>query len=124
MTHYVLTAGRYSDYHIVAVCSDRAKAEQIMERVNKNAGRYDQCDIEEYEDAEPVADNLNCYCMNFETNTTREDVDIEYGMKGTYWENNRGIIWAMYVLAENEETARKIAYDRRAMLMAQKEGVV
>lgn len=122
MTHYVLTSGCYSDYHIVAVCSNRAKAEQIMERVNRTA--YDQCDIEEYEDAEPVAENLNCYCMNFETNTIRGDADIEYGIKGTYWEDKRGIIYALYVLAENEEVARKIAYDRRAMLMAQKEGVV
>ena len=124
MTHYVLTAGCYSDYHIVAVCSDRAKAEQIMERVNRTADSFGQCDIEEYEDAEPVAENLNCYCMNFEKNTIREVPDIEYGMKGTYWKNNRGIICDLYVLAENEEVARKIAYDRRAMLMAQKEGVV
>ena len=124
MTHYVLTAGCYSDYHIVAVCSNRAKAEQIMERVNRNAGSYDQCDIEEYEDAEPVADNLNCYCMNFETNTIREeDSDIEYGIKGTYFKDRKGIIWVLYVLAENEEMARKIAFDRRAMLMAQKEGI-
>ncbi len=124
MTHYVLTAGCYSDYHIVAVCSDRAKAEQIMERVNRNADSYDRCDIEEYEDYEPVAENLNCYCMDFEKNIIREVADIEYGMKGTYWKNNRGIICDLYVLAENEEAARKIAYDRRAMLMAQKEGVV
>lgn len=123
MKHYVLTAGCYSDYHIVAVCSDRAKAEQIMERVNRNAGSYDQCDIEEYEDAEPVADNLNCYCMNFEKNTIREDKDIEYGIKGSYFEDRNGTIWALYVLAENEEAARKIAFDRRAMLMAQKEGI-
>ena len=123
MTHYVLTAGCYSDYHIVAVCSDRAKAEQIMERVNRNAGHYDQCDIEEYEDAEPVAENLNCYCMNFEKNTIREDSDIEYGIKGSYFEDRYGTIWALYVLAENEEAARKIAFDRRAMLMAQKKGI-
>ena len=46
--HYVVTQGCYSDYHIVAVTTDREIAEKIAAKFTT---KYDECCIEEYHDA-------------------------------------------------------------------------
>ena len=119
--HYVVTRGEYSDYRIVAVCSDRSVAEKIAERINREV-TYEMCNIEEYEDGKPIDETLTAYFVNFEKGTVRED-GIEYAVKGTHWDKKDGTIWGMYVFAKDEEHAMKIASDKRAMLMAQREGI-
>lgn len=127
MKHYVVTRGEYSDYHIIAVCADKANAEKIAERIDREScNEYDKCDIEEYEDGKALfKETLSAYFVNFERGTVRKGKDdTEYAVTGTYWESKDGTIWGMYVFAKDEEHAMKIASDKRAMLMAQKIGTL
>lgn len=124
MKHYVVTRGEYSDYHIVAVCADKADAEKIAERINRESyNEYDKCDIEEYEDGKVLFnESLSAYFVNFEKGTVKKD-DTEYAVRWPICEKKDGTIYGMYVFAKDEDHAMKIASDKRAMLMAQKEGI-
>jgi hypothetical protein len=46
---YIVTAGEYSDYHIVRVFEDKDLAVKYVDAVNLSSEEYDECDIEEYE---------------------------------------------------------------------------
>lgn len=47
-TIYLVTAGDYSDYYVVAVCSTRASAEAVIQRYNGPEARWPEATIEEY----------------------------------------------------------------------------
>lgn len=133
--HHVVTRGKYSSYRIVAVCSDRAAAEKIVERINRESyfdpgdGEpgwiCEECCIEEYEDCDVLFDEtLTTYFVNFEKGTAAEEAETtESALRDPVYENQDGTIWGMYVFAKDKEQAMKIASDKRAMLMAQKEGI-
>ena len=48
MTIYIITAGQYSDYHIIAATVDKERAEKICEL---HKGNYTQPEIEKFEDS-------------------------------------------------------------------------
>ena len=128
MTHYVITNGEYSDYHIVAVYADREEAYKVCKILNDRC-EYEDYKIEEYEDGSLVRyENLNTYCVLFDDNKTRirenDSDDFEYCLRKEYWQYQDGTVWAVFVFASNKEEALKIASEKRAKLMAEQTGVV
>ena len=128
MTHYVITSGEYSDYHIVAVYADREEAYKVCKILNDRC-EYEDYTIEEYEDGSLVRyENLNTYCVLFDDNKTRirenDSDDFEYCLRKEYWQYQDGTVWAVFVFASNKEEALKIASEKRAKLMAEQTGVV
>ena len=51
MKIYVIVAGEYSDYHIIAATENEEKAKSLVELINKshNYYGYDEANIEEYD---------------------------------------------------------------------------
>ena len=128
MTHYVITNGEYSDYHIVAVYADREEAYKVCKILNDRC-EYEDYKIEEFEDGSLVRyENLNTYCVIFDNNETRvrenDSDDFEYCLRKEYWQYQDGTVWAVFVFASNKEEALKIASEKRAKLMAEQTGVV
>ena len=65
---YLITAGEYSDYVVLAVCSTREKAEHFCEVLNRNGGVYgDKAEIEEYPvDSISIEDlDIPVWCVGF-----------------------------------------------------------
>lgn len=60
---YVITAGAYEDYHIIATCTDKTKADQICAEYNKsyNGIPYGKASVKEYEDRNNLDLNQNVY---------------------------------------------------------------
>jgi len=124
---YAITHGEYSDYSILTLCSDREKAEKLVEWYNRY-DRYDHAEVEEYEDSLMVPDeSLIPYEVLFNA-----DGSIRWVYKGSYPLNaveghmfrcDDGRFYA-YVLAADEEGAEKIAAEKRAKWIAENTGVV
>lgn len=57
---YVITAGAYEDYHIIATCTDKTKADQICDEHNKSYP-YGKASVNEYEDKNNLDLNQNVY---------------------------------------------------------------
>lgn len=121
MKVYVVTEGEYSDYHIVAIFSNRKQAEL------KCAASYDySIQIEEWEvDAEVLqGETAKAYQVFYSTNTGRisnvcgPHVVIKNstsGKQGFHFSSNHTPAICKYeVEAETEEQARKIFQDRYA----------
>jgi len=121
-TVYILTAGDYSDYHIIGVYSTRELAEKAQ-------FLYEYSRIEEYSldripDAPPNMkawelflsdeEGISCYPSN-------PDGDVPYE---NYFTTNKGILTASYrVWATDEDHARKIAQDQWYQHKAQLAGI-
>lgn len=67
MKLYVITAGAYEDYHIIATCTDKAKADQICDEYNKsyNDISYGKAHVEEYPDRSNLNLNQHVYYVNY-----------------------------------------------------------
>lgn len=125
---YVVTQGKYSDYHIIAATLDKTLATKIAEKFSDDDG-WDDCRVEEYPDAEVMLRPL--WCVYFTTSGevyecrestsaydyhhTRSDV-IETVYKRHY-------DMTVYVQADTEEAAIKIAAEKRAQYLAEKIGL-
>ena len=123
---YAITHGEYSDYRILTLCSDREKAEKLVEWYNRY-DKYDQAEIEEYEDSLVVPDeSLVPYQVVYETDgSVRLVRECSCPMKSlagdTFrWDDGR---FCAYVLATDEVSAIKIAAEKRAFHLAQREGI-
>lgn len=123
MKHYVVTKGDYSDYHIIAVCSDREDAEAIARKFDEN---YENTCVEEYDDGKEVFIEQICYF--FKINRRGEIIDFRENSCEYFWENSKpsetinGDAY-LYVLAKDEEHAKKIAVDRWSQWMARRKGL-
>ena len=123
-TIYVVTQGRYSDYHIVAATLDREIAEKIAAKFSTE---WDKCDINEYDDAEVMlrpAWNIYFDKAGNVINTRECDCAYDYSSIGRCWEysyGQRGV--ATTVSANDLETAIKIAAEKRAQYLAEKMGL-
>ncbi len=124
---YVVTKGCYSDYHIVAVTTNRGVAEQIA---NKFGGEYSwgRTCIEEYEDGEIML--RPAWMVTFDRSGNAvgcEACEDEYDYEdiGRVIERGRGYDRTIccYVSADTEEAAIKIAAEKRAMYLAEKNGL-
>jgi hypothetical protein len=126
---YAVTCGEYSDYHIVALCSDKTKAEEIVELLSRDEPCYEPI-VEEYEDGICFNLNRNMYfvCLdengldvelldNYEKLETLRDEELNKVEYIPYFKRYR-----VKVEANNEEIAKKIACDLIAEFKAKQEG--
>lgn len=127
MTVYVITRGDYSDYHICAVSLNKDKAKKLAKMYSTS---YDPASVEEWE-TDTVTDihvlNGKCpYTVTFypdkEPWVWRISYDYRYFAEGIQ-ENNKSWL-AVNVYAKDEAAALKIASDKRAQYLAEKEGIV
>ena len=121
---YVITAGEYSDYHICAVTLDPDNAEWLRKFYNKDS--YTGAFIEEY--------NTETAPERFKQGEKRWRVSFDYRGDEEFcqeWCDNIGEYISMrtdgtvfaYVWAKDKESAIKIAAERRAKYLAEKEGI-
>lgn len=122
---YVVTKGNYSDYHIVAVTTDRDVAEQIC---NKFSGEYfwDEARIEEYLDGKIMLRPAWTIYFDKSGNVTNccacnDEYDYEYVGQVIEMNHDKGLI--VGVFADTKEAAIKIAAEKRAMYLAEKNGI-
>lgn len=131
MKVYVITNGVYSDYHICGVALDYETAEKIRAYTST---RYDESQIEEYDTDiwTDILRNGNLYYVS-STNGVIDFVGIirepEFnGLRRNKVEkyvhpiSNR-TIHTVYVIAKNEDHAKKIASDLFAKYEAEKNGL-
>lgn len=124
---YVVTKGCYSDYHIVAVTTNRGVAEQIANKFGDEYSWSRTC-IEEYEDGEVMLKPAWIVSFDRYGNAVKcEACESEYDYKyiGRVIEHGRGYDRTMrcHVSADTEEAAIKIAAEKRAMHLAEKNGL-
>lgn len=130
MKIYVIMKGAYSDRHVVTATLDPVKAKKIAEKFSDD---YDDCWIDEFEDGDFMLRDL--WYVSFYGDGSIQCVskeNSEYCYEGAY--NDKSIrcnvrngkvhaVW-MYVFADNEEHAIKIATDKRAEFLAQQNGLI
>ena len=125
---YVITKGCYSDYHICAVTLDKEKAERLCKLFDD--GGMDEPEIEEW-DTEQHVDLLSgrkpylvSFCKNGDLYSVYEDTwGFEY-FKPEIIERPKiddNLLVKLY--AEDKESAIKIAAEKRAKYLAEKEGI-
>ena len=141
MKIYVITAGEYSDYHIVAVTTDKEKAENFV-KLHNDSKRfyYDDAYVEEYDtdDFDIAIDDCNAKYFKVigEWNYVENGVDIECdeidSLEYIADRNNQhyhiyageATRWMFYCTAEDEEHAIKKATDWAAQQKAEIKGVI
>lgn len=116
---YAITAGEYSDYHIIAITDDKARAEELN-RVIPDSG------IEEFPDTPAVQNGYWIWRVrrdNRRKSMFIEHIDSSFGLNdlNKVCEDN-GYTWTS-VQAMNEPHALKIAYDLFAQHDAEKAGI-
>ena len=124
-TVYVITSGCYSDYHICAVSLDLKKAEMLKKYYEKT--EYDEVDIEEYDEdcyVDRIASGYSMYLVQFEKTGQVHYINpnrttTEERIYSTW--NERYI--NVEVWAKDEESAIKIAAEKRAKYLVEKEGI-
>jgi hypothetical protein len=128
MKVYVITKGEYSDYHICAVTLDEKEAEQLA-KIHTDS--WDKADVEEW-DTEDHQDLLNGrvpYIVKFWKGVhfgRRETVDRYTGTPDRF---RPGIFLTanhdeVKLYATDSEAAVKIAAEKRARALAEREGIV
>lgn len=122
---YVLTKGYYSDYHIITATTDYELACKIKDRFDKINSEWsdEKVNIEIYEDAEVYLKPNYFIRFDKQGNVVEVYEDTsEYGydrysgldVKGGYFTT---------ITTDNKESAIKIAAEKRAMFLAEKEGI-
>ena len=122
---YVLTKGCYSDYHIITATTDYELACKIKDRFDKINSEWgdEKVNIEIYEDAELYLKPNYFIRFDKQGNVVEAYEDTsEYGydrysgldVKGGYFTT---------ITTDNKESAIKIAAEKRAMFLAEKEGI-
>lgn len=123
---YAVTAGSYSDYHIIGLFSDKAKAEEYVACHNKaGSGSGEFADVEEYIDGALCSDDGFIFEVYFIKNEFRDIVLSEASSIKTEvfeYPQSRETI-RISVRAKDEEHAKKIAADKLAEYLAKKQGI-
>lgn len=122
---YVITAGSYSDYHICAVTLDPQKAETLKKFYDKT--EYDEAGIEEY-DADyyydRIASGYTMYLVQFDSDGEAHWIrDNRSPDDENVYETCNGYYVNVTVWAKDKESAIKIAAEKRAKYLAEKEGI-
>ena len=133
---YLITDGCYSDYHVVGVCTTREGAEELIVRLRKLREDLEDPTIEEYPlDEEPRKECVWRCNVDVDTGEVTGEWkmspvlwgDQVYEDRSDYWEYNRtGGHPHRQVLGESTrgpKVARKIAFDKRTQIQAEREGV-
>lgn len=121
---YVVTKGIYSDYHIITATTDEKLAYEIAK---KFSGKYEEADVEIYEDAEIVLRPL--YEVEFDKNGDIRAVRDESYSGYLYRKANEYYAYrwgggSVYVITDNADHAVKIANEKRAEYLAREAGIV
>ena len=122
---YVITSGCYSDYHICAVTLDKSKAKELKTFYEKT--EWDDVFIEEYEiDAhyDRLMNGHECRMVQFDCDGSVHYVgDARSPKKENIYETWNGRFVNVLVWAKDKESAIKIAAEKRAKYLAEKEGI-
>lgn len=124
MKFYAVTKGSHSDYHIITITTDAEKAARLA---NKFSDRYDEARVEEYEESDIFVRDL--WRVNFDRHgdvisVKQETNDYYYGDAYMCREDLYGSNFWIYVFADSEEAAIKIAAEKRAEYLAAKNGLI
>lgn len=118
---YIVTAGEYSDYGIIAATKDKETAERIANKYNKES-KYEEAQIEEYYDAiyrRPMTEFI-IHLKNGEITALwaasileTEKERVVYADKSVEYKDGypNGMLWRVDVVADSEDHAQKIAKD-------------
>lgn len=124
---YILTAGSYSDYHIVGAFSTKEKAQEVIESFNRSSGRRgDFNDIEELvidELSENVSDGRSLCFIRIDRDGNTSDFGFPghtYSLNEKQGLDTRGNLY-VYCFARDKEHAIKIANERRVQMIANNE---
>lgn len=124
MIVYVITKGSYSDYHICAVTTDKNRAKKLK-RIYTDS--WDKAYIEKYDTGktdEMVDKDYKCFaCYDMPNGIEVKLENPDYHIDKTRIEKDWGGHYFCYVLAVDEEHAKKIFCDKLAEYKAQKEGI-
>jgi hypothetical protein len=139
---YAVTAGEYSDYHIITICSNKEKAEEICKLYNRGDPYYD-ASIEEYEDGVRVDLNRPIFKVTIDGPLLKESGlafmtteeltgsdKINSLFDTSIYTLNRVVYkpyfdtFTVVVSAENNDLAEKIAIDLVAEFKANRCGIV
>ncbi len=122
MKIYVVTKGCYSDYHIITATTDEKLAYEIRDKFN--GGSYDETNVEMFEDAEVLM--KPCYFLRFDKSgnviESHEESKNEYGYEQSQGKDVCGNFY-IHIPTDSMESAIKIGAEKRAMFLAQKEGI-
>lgn len=124
MKIYVVTKGDYSDYHIVAVTTDPETAKKLADRFTE---RSDEARVEEYEEASPVELPMWHVVIDpdgsvYSCAMAARSNSYAYTTLNRCTTFNKRVY--VYVEAGSKEKAIKIAAEKRAEYLAQKEGLI
>lgn len=109
---------------------EEIKADELCEKINARVGLWDECRVEEFEDGVvfPYSDSKS-YWVHFDKNGNVDRYDcssenLEYClMKGVLYSEKFGSC-SVYLFADSDEEALKIASEKRAKYIAEHTGVV
>lgn len=129
-TFYAVTAGSYSDYHIIAITDSKERADNIAKIYSGNGWNAD-ARVEEFFDSE--SKNEAFYNVRYKTNGSYNvklqefDKNYKFDNINIIEENANHNDWwkyGVFVMAKDENHAIKIAQDLWAEYKAKKEGIV
>jgi hypothetical protein len=120
MKIYIVTAGEYSDYHIVRVFLDKEKAERYISLCGNH---YDEPVIEEYEtDDDSIIEEINFIRAEFIKTKNESKVNIQIKKSNTLDDNEEKINgnWFWYYETLNQkqliiERVLKNGYDEKRL---------
>lgn len=117
MKIYAITKGCYSDYHICALTTSKSKAKKLQEIYSD---KYNEADIEEYEDGEGEELRLLWFC---DKNGLNPEVRDYYGEEEKILIDRFGEICGVYIYAKDAGHAEKKAHDMLAQYQAERIGL-
>lgn len=125
MKVYVVTEGDYSDYHIVGVCTSQESAKRIQQIAS---GDYHEAKIEEYEaDKFNIKPTYNYYGVSvYKNGSATANIDgyiFEPYEVRDYCNAKHTCAFSVDVFAQDEEHAKKIAFDLIAEYKAKEKGI-
>lgn len=132
MKLYAVTKGEYSDYHIIALTTDKDVAEKLAKKYSNRANTYcfaEDAEVEEYEDGVVLLDR-DCYFVRVVGGNVTEV--IAPNTEETWFNDdeklyNESVVgdrmngYYTYVLARNPDEAAKIGKDRVMKYIASRE---
>lgn len=135
MKVYIITQGEYSDYHICGVFTDNKKAQKVVDHLNSlgaDAEWYSTARIEEFDtDIWESSDDTvwEYYIDDKGKDYVYQNIFAQVRGKEDFYQirkrNGKHAVWyTTYVMASDEEHARKIGRDLFYSYQAQKNGVV
>ena len=119
MKVYVIEKGAYSDRHIVGVCLDKKKADEIAKAISVNI--YNQAYVTEYDTDQFIISPLR-WTVGYYTHKWSAEYD-DYNLHTQYTESTALNRHNFIVYADTKEQAIKIAQDLRAEYLAKKKGI-